>query len=263
MKLLLTLTIVMTASGTRVLAAAEPAEAGPAPARRELLIEAAIIEVAADRSKALDLHPAVPIPFALDAVKHAGSVERKGFGYAGRVNHDLDSMLRALSRQQRVKILQRPRIQTADGVPASLFVGQSLPGLRHAGTEPGSTNAAAPLLTGVTLEVAPTIKADQTVVLDLHLRVDRSAGNQMVPGVGLVPVTSSTDAQAKIAVRDHETILLGGLRHEGGKAAAPVLAFPKELPVPSAIDSRASARDRRSELLVLIRPPLLAGSGAR
>ena len=76
--------------------------------------------------------------------------------------------------------------------------------------------------------------------------------------VCLVPVTSSTDAQAKIAVRDRETILLGGLMQEHRQEPAHALGFPKELPIPSAVHSRASARSGRSELLVLIRPTLLA-----
>jgi type II secretory pathway component GspD/PulD (secretin) len=257
-RLLLTLIITMSASAAQVLVAEDNGSPGAAPAPRALLIEAAIIEVAPHGSRGLNLAPAFSTPFASDQPNSAGGGKGAGFGYTAKLDDGFESGLKALSQDRRVRILQRPRIQTADGVPATLFVGESQPCSRHAEAGPtGSHLVPGPAQIGVTLEIAPSINPDEQVVMDLRLRVVRLAGKVRMPDVGLVPTTTCVEARAKIAVRDRKTILLGGLVQAGRQEPAPALGFPKELPVPRAVPSQASARSGRSELMLLIRPTLL------
>jgi type II secretory pathway component GspD/PulD (secretin) len=165
-------------------------------------------------------------------------------------------MLAALSRERRVKILQRPRIQTSDAVPATLFVGEqrSYPGF-YCGSDRYAPIQE--LQTGVTLNVTPALKPDGVVQMNLQLRIDRFEGNVTIQNVGSVPVTSTYEAQAQVAVRDRETLLLGGLPRAHKQKSVSSLRFPKDLPVPGALSSRTSARFGRSEFMVLVRPTLL------
>ena len=64
---------------------------------------------------------------------------------------------------------------------------------------------------GVTLEVTPLINPDGLVVMDIHTKIDSFEGNVTIQNVGDVPITSSKEASAKVSVRDHDTIILGGL----------------------------------------------------
>ncbi len=256
-RLLLTFVVAWYAAGLPALVAATTSGGGPSTAPQKILIEAAIIEVALDGSKPLDLQLPSATPFAFSQAQNAGNGARNGFGPVGKLNDDLEATLRALSRDRRVKILQHPRIETADGVPASLFVGRPLPASRHAQPESaGSQVVSGQTQPGITLEVAPSLQADRLVTMDLRLRVVRMGKQVMLKNVGLVPVTTATEAQAKIAVRDHETILLSGLMQEDGKGAAPALGSPKALSIPSAA-SRAPARMTQTEIMLLLRPTLL------
>ena len=129
-------------------------------------------------------------------------------------------------------------------MPATLFVGESRPYPREAVEQGGvvGRSAVQELLVGTTLDVTPSIRPNELVTLDLHLKIDRFGGNQTIPNVGEVPVVSSKEAQAKVEVRDHDTVLLGGMvgASEGPQAA--YVPFPKELPVPGVLSARPSAR---------------------
>jgi type II secretory pathway component GspD/PulD (secretin) len=64
---------------------------------------------------------------------------------------------------------------------------------------------------GVTLEVTPLINPDGLVVMEIHQRIDSFAGNVEIANVGQVPITTSKEASAKVSVRDHDTVILGGM----------------------------------------------------
>jgi type II secretory pathway component HofQ len=44
--------------------------------------------------------------------------------------------------------------------------------------------------------------------MDIHQRIDSVSSLVNIANVGEVPVTSQKEAQAKVAVRDHDTIIL-------------------------------------------------------
>lgn len=245
-------------------------------APRQVLIEAAILEVTLNHSAQSGLNlpdskrsghhssdigalanaaPVVSTPFVSSTIANTSNGPSQAFGYATGLRDDLDSTLARLSHERRVKILQRPRIQTSDAVPATLFVGEqrSYPGFYCGGSGYGSIRE---LQTGVTLEVTPLIKPDRIVQMDLRLRIDQFDGNVTIQNVGEVPVASSREAQAQVAVRDRKTLLLGGL--SGAKKKKPIsyVRFPKDLPVASSLSS-TSGKDERSEFMVLVRPTLL------
>ena len=127
---------------------------------------------------------------------------------------DLDVTVTAAASDSHARILQRPRIQTSHNEPASIFVGDhaALPHLqllrrrrlRRVFLDPA-------MQIGVTLEVTPLINPDGLVVMDIHTKIDGLDGSVNIDNVGDVPITSSKEASAKVSVRDHDTIILGGL----------------------------------------------------
>ena len=107
---------------------------------------------------------------------------------------------------------------------------------------------------GVSLDVTPLINPDGLVVMDIHQKIDAFEGNVTIQNVGDVPITSEKEAQAKVSVRDHDTIILGGFietdknQNKSGRAL-PDGRSPAGLPVPQ----QPRGRDAQ-ELIVLIRP---------
>jgi general secretion pathway protein D len=194
------------------------------------------------------------------ATNAAGSLP-SGFSYLASLgNNDLDVSITALAANGNAKILQRPRIQTSHAVPANIFVGESRPypqGSYYGGGSFGGYSTIQQLQIGVSLEVTPLINPDGLVVMDIHTKIESFTGNVTIQGVGDVPVTSSKDATAKVAVRDRDTIMLGGLIQTSktdNNSGVPLL---KDIPLLGYLFRSTSKSEVRSELVVLIRPTVL------
>lgn len=184
-----------------------------------------------------------------------------GFSYLASLgNNDLDVAVTALAADGHARILQRPRIQTSHAVPATLFVGQSRPypqGSYYGGGAFGGYSTIQQLQIGVSLEVTPLINPDGLVVMDIHQKIDSFQGNVTIQGVGDVPITSEKDATSKVAVRDRDTIMLGGLMETDKNASNSGVPFLKDIPLLGYLFRSSEKDETRSELIVLIRPTVL------
>lgn len=194
------------------------------------------------------------------ATNAAGNLP-SGFSYLASLgNSDLDVSVSALAANGHARILQRPRIQTSHAVPASIFVGESRPypsGSYYGGGAFGGYSTIQQLQIGVSLSVTPLINPDGLVVMDIQTEIDSFKGNVTIQGVGDVPVTSSKNATAKVAVRDRDTIMLGGLIETDKNSNFSGVPFLKDIPLLGYL-FRSSERDEtRSELIVLLRPTVL------
>ena len=183
-----------------------------------------------------------------------------GFSYLASINNDLDVVLTAVQNDSRARILQRPRIQTSHAVEAQLFVGQSRPyptASYYGGGAYGGYSSIQQLQIGVTLDVTPLINPEGLVVMDIHQTIESYDGDVAIANVGNVPITSRKEAQAKVAVRDHDTIILGGLIEDDNSKSGSGVPFLMNVPVLGHLFRSSSSNKSRSELIVLIRPTVL------
>jgi general secretion pathway protein D len=196
----------------------------------------------------------------VSAATNVASSLPSGFSYLAQFGQDLDVTLTAAAANSRAKILQRPRIQTSHNEPASLFVGESRPyptSSYYGGGAYGGYSSIQQLQIGVTIEVTPLINPDGLVVMDIHTKIDTFEGNVTIQNVGDVPITSSKEAQAKISVRDHDTIILGGLIETDKSGNQSGVPFLMDIPLLGNLFRSSHAQGSRSELIVLIRPTVL------
>jgi general secretion pathway protein D len=183
-----------------------------------------------------------------------------GFSYLMSFGQDLDVAVTAAASDSRARILQRPRIQTSHNEPATLFVGESRPyptSSYYGGGAYGGYSSIQQLQIGVTLEVTPLINPDGLVVMDIHTKIDSFEGNVTIQNVGDVPVTSSKDASAKVSVRDHDTIILGGLIETDKNKSSSGVPVLMDIPLLGYLFRASHADETRTELIVLIRPTVL------
>jgi len=188
------------------------------------------------------------------------SLINQGFSYLMSWNQDLDVTVTALQGNSRAKILQRPRIQTSHNEPASLFVGQSRPyptGSYYGGGAYGGYSSIQQMQIGVTLDVTPLINPDGLVVMEIHQKIDSVLDEVVIENVGRVPVTSSKEAATKVSVRDHDTIIVGGLIETDKKNSKSGVPFLMDIPLLGYLFRSTSDSSTRSELIVLIRPTVL------
>jgi general secretion pathway protein D len=183
-----------------------------------------------------------------------------GFNYLATLGGELDVTLKAVAGDSRARILQRPRIQTSHAIAAHLFVGESRPyptGSYYGGGAYGGYSAIQQMQIGVGLDVTPLINPDGLVVMDIQQSVESVSGTVNIANVGDVPITSSKQAGAQVAVRDKDTIMLGGLIQSTKNKSKSGVPYLKDIPLLGFLFRSSTEQETRGELIVLIRPTVL------
>src|SRR5439155_969254 len=131
--------------------------------------------------------------------------------FAGR--QDMETITNTLATVSRVSVLSRPRVQTSHAVPANIFVGDTVPYIT--GTTFGdfagvsSRSVYQEKSVGISLQVLPLINPDGLVVMDIQQDIDQLGTPVTIDG-NPVPTTTKRSAAAKVAVKDRDTVILGG-----------------------------------------------------
>jgi general secretion pathway protein D len=182
-----------------------------------------------------------------------------GFSYFGKYNSDLDVAFQALASDTSANILQRPRIQTTHAVPATFINGKTVPyvtGTYSYGYGYGPTTSYSQLTVGIELSVTPYITPDDLVVMEISQSIDDIAGYTKIDNND-VPITTTRSADATVSVHNGDTIILGGfIRQEktGSISGVPLL---KDIPLLGNLFRSTSKGNKRSELIVFLRPTVL------
>jgi general secretion pathway protein D len=182
-----------------------------------------------------------------------------GFSYFAKFGNDLNVVLEAVAGDSRVNVLSRPRIQTSHAVPADLFIGNTVPYVTgtysYLGSGPSSQYTQ--LEVGIHLQVLPLINPDGLVVMDIQADVEQLGPGVTIAGVGSVPTTTKRQAGAKVAVRDGETIILGGFISDSRTLSDSGIPVLKDIPVLGNLFKSKSVENLRTELIMLMRPTVL------
>ena len=175
----------------------------------------------------------------------------------GKFNFDFAAT--AAATDSRINVLSRPRIQTSHAVAADLFIGETRPyptGVSSGGFG-GSYASIQQLQIGITLSVMPLINPDGLVVMDIKQRVQNRGEDIKIDNVGLVPSTVEREASAKVAVRDRETVMLGGFISTDKQKERGGVPLLKDIPLLGALFRSNKDSSSRRELIILIRPTVL------
>ena len=183
-----------------------------------------------------------------------------GLSYFGSIaGSDYDVAVQAAESDDNTTIIQKPRIQTFQAQAASFFVGKTVPYVTstYNGGTTGIGSSFSQLSVGVSLEVTPFINPDGLVVMQISEEIDDLNGSTFIQGVGDVPNTTKKTLTSNVAVKDRDSIILGGAissSKEFKKNGVPLL---QDIPLLGALFSSRSSNKSRDELLVLMRPTVL------
>jgi len=183
-----------------------------------------------------------------------------GLNWWGKYNGDFDVAVVAAANDSRAHILSRPHVVTTHANRASIQIGGTRPyptGSSYGGYMGGSYNQIQQLFIGISLDVMPLINAEGLVVMDIQQSIDSVGEMVSIANVGDVPSTISRACNAKIAVRDRETVMLGGFISEDRKKSNQGVPFLKDIPLLGYLFRSGSRSEDRRELIVLIRPTVL------
>jgi general secretion pathway protein D len=183
-----------------------------------------------------------------------------GLRYFAKVDQNYFLQVQAAASEGRVNVIQKPRILTSHATPGSIFIGRTVPYVTstyYGGGYSGPSSSYQQLQVGIGLTVTPYINPDGLVVMQIDETIDELAGSTDITGVGAVPNTTSRKFSAEVAVRDGDSIILGGFIRNATQKNNSGVPLLKDIPLLGALfSSHASSKDR-SELLVLMRPTVL------
>jgi len=246
----------------------------------QVLIEAIIMEVTIDRGNNLGVSTAqnqqsTPGHYfrGIGAVNNGGFANASSYGtlssnlnslpsafsYWASFGQDFQATITATESDSRVHVLSRPRIQTSHGVTARFQVGQTVPEV--SGTYFGGINGQASSqyqqqFVGIDLQVTPLINPDGLVVMEISQDVQQLGANYKIDN-NEVPSTSTRSASSTVAVRDKDTIMLGGMISGDRKNSKSGVPYLMNIPVLGALFRSTSDSSERVELIMMIHPTVL------
>jgi general secretion pathway protein D len=183
-----------------------------------------------------------------------------GLSYFANIGPYWDVAVQAAESDSRVTVIQRPRIQTSQAKPAQFFVGNTVPYVTgtyyNGGYNGGNSSQYNQLSVGVELDVTPFINPDGLVVMDINQEIDDISGETTIDG-NAVPTTDKRTLSSEIAVRDGDTVMLGGfIRSDRSKSKSGV-PFLQDIPILGTLFTSRQDNKNRQELIVMMRPTVL------
>ncbi|HWD92328.1 MAG TPA: secretin N-terminal domain-containing protein [Verrucomicrobiae bacterium] len=192
-----------------------------------------------------------------------GALPGNMFSYWANFGNNVQVALQAAESEGRVNVLSRPRIQTSHGVEADLFVGETIPYVdsttagAFGGT--GVYNSYQQQQIGITLKVKPLINPDGLVVMDIYQEASEPGPASTAVNINgtAVPTINQRQASATVAVKDRDTIILGGMISTTQSKTKSGVPYLKDIPVLGNLFRSTANTEERVELIVLIRPTVL------
>ena len=180
-----------------------------------------------------------------------------GFSYAiTNTVGDIKAVLSALSEDNLLNVISTPSVMVLDNHDAYIHVGDQVPVKSSTTTTDGGNTVESIEYkdTGVQLNVRPSVNAGGLVTMQIE---------QSVTDVGTVDSATGQRSfnertiMSRVAVRSHESVVLGGLIRENATNNESGVPFLHTLPVIGNLFGTTTKEDRRTELLVIITPRAL------
>jgi general secretion pathway protein D len=176
-------------------------------------------------------------------------------------------VLDALQSITKVKVISSPYLTVMDGKSARLVIGDQIPFAVASQTQTQPDNTTQPVIltqeietkdTGVILEITPSIRANNSVLLNINQEVSKASESALKGN--LTPIISKRNVTSDIVVQSGRTAILGGLiedRMDETESGVPIL---RKVPVFGHLFKQNTNNVRRFELLVMITPRVVRRS---
>jgi general secretion pathway protein D len=190
----------------------------------------------------------------------APAANASGFAYFLRTS-DISTTLRALENRTNVKVISAPKILVLNNQTAALQVGDQVPiqtQQQQTTATVGTGNIVSSIEyrdTGVILRVTPRVNASGMVLLDISQEV--SDVTSVATGEVNSPTIATRRIATTVAVQDGQVLGLGGLFRDSRKTGSAGLPVLSRIPILGALFGRASNEQKRTELIILIKPQIV------
>jgi len=166
------------------------------------------------------------------------------------------------------KILENPQIRAADGIKASLNVGDRIPiATGSFGTPLGIGTGVGALGVntqfqyidvGVTIEITPHVHPDGEISLKATLTISNQTGTSSIGGISQ-PIISQRKIDHEIRLKDGEANLLGGILEDQITLNTAGVPFLSKIPLLKYLFSQEDKERHTNEVVFLLVPHIVRG----
>lgn len=235
----------------------------------QVLIEVLLAEVTLDNEKSWGMDIRVP-NFGGDMYNFTSLAGGSGVATSLGVPNlsigsaDFGLLIRALHAQGKLEVLSRPQITVNNNEQAIIKIGENVAivsGVER--LDSGNTRSDVERRdVGINLTVVPSISADGFVRMDIQPEISSvTARTTQISEDFQAPIISQRLIDTTITVKDGQSVVLGGLiqnQDETRKSRVPVLG---SIPVIGLPFRSSKVTNVKTELLVILRPRIIAGAG--
>ncbi len=174
------------------------------------------------------------------------------------VEPNVTATITALQKVGKVDVLSRPYILVGDNQMASINVGQYAPFITDTRFDNNNNpvNSISYQQIGITLNVTPHINPDGVVIMDVNPIISAIDNSTTVPISSTVNATvfSNRSASTHVAIRDGQTIVIGGLMQDQKNQTVNKVPIIGDIPVLGWLFQRNQDIITKTELLIFLTP---------
>ena len=173
------------------------------------------------------------------------------------IQGDLDLVLHALQETGRLNVLSRPYVLTRNNQLARITVAEEVPIPTGSTTVAGQTQTTITYRNdiGIVLNVTPSINPEGIVNMVVVPQITTRTGETVAISETLEAETFITrSAETRVAVRDGQTIVIGGLIEDQETDTVRKVPLLGDIPVAGNLFKRTIKEKRKTELLIFLTP---------
>jgi MSHA biogenesis protein MshL len=194
----------------------------------------------------------------------------------GASTSNFSALITLLNTQGDAQVLSSPRVSTVNNQKAVIKVGtdeyfvtdiSSDTVVSAGGTTSNPDLTLTPFFSGIALDVTPQISAEGQVILHIHPSVSRVVDQQKTITLGGeefdLPLAFSTvrESDSVVKARNGEVIVIGGLMQNLSNDEDAGVPGASEVPYAGNLFKQKSNLNRRTELVILLRPIVVDSEG--
>ena len=171
-------------------------------------------------------------------------------------DQDVEVAVHALQETGKLNILSRPYILTSNNQPATITVGQEVPYATGESLTTGQSQTTTEYRDiGIILEVTPSINPDGLVNMTVRPEISSQTGETVQISENLaLPVFSTRTSETKVAIRDGQTIVIGGLMQDQTTESVSKVPLLGDIPLLGNLFRRTIQGTDKTELLIFLTP---------
>lgn len=170
------------------------------------------------------------------------------------------AFIRALQTNTDINVLSTPHLLTTDNEEAQITVGQNIPLPTGQVTGVGGTvqTTVSRSDVGITLKVTPQINESDSITLKIHTEISDVA--QGPPGIDvnvLGVTTSKRSADTTVVVKDRQTVVIGGLVRDDVKETQSKVPILGDIPLLGMLFRSTTKRTEKIDLIIFLTPHIV------